>query len=83
MINKQPLVSSGLPERHQPLEGGDGVPGDGGQPHVHLVKQRRVGRRVVRQLDNDAPVIPGGHSQMTSQSTLTQIYCKWFFSLCC
>ena len=59
MISEQPLVCPGLPERHQPLEGGDGVPGDGGQPHVHRVQQRRVGRCVVRQLDDDASVIPG------------------------
>ena len=59
MISEQPLVGPGLPERHQPLEGGDGVPGDGGQPHVHRVQQRRVGRRVVRKLDDDAAVIPG------------------------
>ena len=59
MINAQPLVIPAPPERHQPLEGGDGVPGDGGQPHVHHVQQRGVRRSVVRQLDDDAPVIPG------------------------
>ena len=75
MINKQPLVSSGLPERHQPLEGGDGVPGDGGQPHVHLVQQRRVGRRVVRKLNDDAPVIPYNCTNAQLQQKCSECFC--------